>query len=299
LMAMNIIEKEKKEIRWVGLPTSSTQECRRLEDEKIQRQESIQRKTEQLQEMVIQLVAYKTLVQRNRENERKEGRGPPESMIFLPFIVVNTNKDTVVDCSIASDKTEFIFRFDQPFEIHDDIEILKRLGLAHGLDKSNVPDEYKEHIRNCLPPALRGYADQIIEGTLVESFNPEPQPSAPKIHVLQPERKVPVVRALAPAQTRPVYNRHNVQAKPVRPSNAPVYRQTVRAHGQPYAIPPSSVHRQFSVPTNGKQPIVVRPTAPRVTYLPANGSGTMARPQNEQEMHYEDISYEEYQNYEQ
>lgn len=84
-----------------------------------------------------------------------------------------------------------------------------------------------------------------------------------------------------------------------RPSNAPVYRQTIRAHGQPYAIPPSSVHRQFGVPTNGKQPIVVRPTAPRVTYLPANGSGTMARPQNEQEMHYEDISYEEYHNYEQ
>ena len=31
LMAMNIIEKEKKEIRWVGLPTSSAQECQRLE----------------------------------------------------------------------------------------------------------------------------------------------------------------------------------------------------------------------------------------------------------------------------
>lgn len=59
LMAMNIIEKEKKEIRWVGLPTSSVQECRRYEEEKIQRQESIRKKTEQLQELVIQVCALK------------------------------------------------------------------------------------------------------------------------------------------------------------------------------------------------------------------------------------------------
>lgn len=31
LMAMNIISKEKKEIRWIGLPTNSAQECHNLE----------------------------------------------------------------------------------------------------------------------------------------------------------------------------------------------------------------------------------------------------------------------------
>lgn len=31
LMAMNIISKEKKEIRWLGLPTNSAQECQKLE----------------------------------------------------------------------------------------------------------------------------------------------------------------------------------------------------------------------------------------------------------------------------
>lgn len=30
-MAMNIISKEKKEIRWIGLPTNSAQECQNLE----------------------------------------------------------------------------------------------------------------------------------------------------------------------------------------------------------------------------------------------------------------------------
>jgi len=33
LMAMNIISKEKKEIRWIGLPTNSAQECQNLEVE--------------------------------------------------------------------------------------------------------------------------------------------------------------------------------------------------------------------------------------------------------------------------
>ena len=31
LMAMNIISKEKKEIKWIGLPTNSAQECQQLE----------------------------------------------------------------------------------------------------------------------------------------------------------------------------------------------------------------------------------------------------------------------------
>lgn len=30
-MAMNIISKEKKEIRWIGLPTNSAQECQNIE----------------------------------------------------------------------------------------------------------------------------------------------------------------------------------------------------------------------------------------------------------------------------
>ena len=31
LMAMNIISKEKKDIRWIGLPTNSVQECQHIE----------------------------------------------------------------------------------------------------------------------------------------------------------------------------------------------------------------------------------------------------------------------------
>lgn len=61
-------------------------------------------------------------------------------------------------------RTEYWFNFDRPFEIHDDIEVLKRLGLAYGLDSGMVAPENVTHVKSCLPPALRDYVDQIIEG---------------------------------------------------------------------------------------------------------------------------------------
>lgn len=54
LMAMNIISKEKKEIKWIGLPTNSAQECQNLEIEKQRRIERIKQKRAQLQELLLQ-----------------------------------------------------------------------------------------------------------------------------------------------------------------------------------------------------------------------------------------------------
>ena len=54
-MAMNIISKEKKEIRWIGLPTNSAQECQHLEEEKRQKEDRIRQKTAQLQELILQV----------------------------------------------------------------------------------------------------------------------------------------------------------------------------------------------------------------------------------------------------
>ncbi len=61
-MAMNIISKEKKEIKWLGLPTNSLQEFQALEAEKQRRLERIKQKTQQLQELVLQQIAFKSLV---------------------------------------------------------------------------------------------------------------------------------------------------------------------------------------------------------------------------------------------
>lgn len=49
----------------------------------------------------------------------------PNSTIALPFIIINTSRQTVIDCQISADKREYLFNFDNAFEIHDDIEVLK------------------------------------------------------------------------------------------------------------------------------------------------------------------------------
>ncbi|XP_010157944.1 PREDICTED: transcription factor Dp-2 isoform X3 [Eurypyga helias] len=165
LMAMNIISKEKKEIRWIGLPTNSAQECQNLEIEKQRRIERIKQKRAQLQELLLQQIAFKNLVQRNQQNEQ-QNQGPPalNSTIQLPFLIVNTSKRTVIDCSISSDKFEYLFNFDNTFEIHDDSEVLKRMGMSFGLEAGKCSVEDLRTAKSLVPKALEGYITDMSAG---------------------------------------------------------------------------------------------------------------------------------------
>ena len=162
LMAMNIISKEKKEIKWIGLPTNAAQECIELEKEKEERLQRIEAKKQQLRDLLIQQIAIKNLVERNKNQNTPSSN----AIIYLPFIIINTNKRTVIDCSISNDKNEYLFNFDNTFEIHDDIEVLKRMGLAYGLEKNVLPSIDKDDIekaRSILPEALRSELDEMIQ----------------------------------------------------------------------------------------------------------------------------------------
>lgn len=171
LMAMNIISKEKKEIRWLGLPTNSLQECRTLENDKKKKIERIKAKTQQLHQLILQHISFKNLVERNCENESKYGPPKPNSAIQLPFIILNTSKKTVVDCSITNDKSEYLFNFNDKFEIHDDIEVLKRMGLAFGLEKGECTNENLAKAKSMIPESLQKYVEQLASGDL-EKFIP-------------------------------------------------------------------------------------------------------------------------------
>ncbi|XP_075793755.1 transcription factor Dp-2 isoform X2 [Pelodiscus sinensis] len=165
LMAMNIISKEKKEIKWIGLPTNSAQECQNLEIEKQRRLERIKQKRAQLQELLLQQIAFKNLVQRNQQNEQ-QNQSPPalNATIQLPFLIVNTSKRTVIDCSISSDKFEYLFNFDNTFEIHDDIEVLKRMGMSFGLEAGKCSAEDLRTAKSLVPKALEGYVTDMSTG---------------------------------------------------------------------------------------------------------------------------------------
>ncbi|XP_030636299.1 transcription factor Dp-1b [Chanos chanos] len=165
LMAMNIISKDKKEIKWIGFPTNSAQECRELEAERQRRLERIKQKQAQLQELILQQICFKNLVRRNREMEKEANRSPPvNSVINLPFIIVNTSRRTVIDCSISNDKYEYLFNFDNMFEIHDDIEVLKRMGMACGLESGKCSPEQLKIAKSLVPKALEPYVMEMAQG---------------------------------------------------------------------------------------------------------------------------------------
>ncbi|XP_033759813.1 transcription factor Dp-1-like isoform X2 [Pecten maximus] len=169
LMAMNIISKEKKEIRWIGLPTNSAQECQNLELDKQKRMDRIKHKTQQLQELILQQIAFKNLVHRNRERERSNGGPAANSAIQLPFIIVNTSKKTVIDCSISNDKYEYLFNFDNTFEIHDDIEVLKRMGMAMGLEKGQIAQSDLSRAVKMVPKSLEPYVYDLAQGSMANA----------------------------------------------------------------------------------------------------------------------------------
>jgi uncharacterized membrane protein (DUF106 family) len=57
---MNIISKEKKEIKWIGLPTSSAQECEEIELQNQQARERIQEKQQQLRGLILKVRTQQT-----------------------------------------------------------------------------------------------------------------------------------------------------------------------------------------------------------------------------------------------
>ena len=73
-------------------------------------------------------------MERNKEREKREGQPAPNSAIQLPFIIVNTSKKTVIDCSISNDKMEYLFNFDNTFEIHDDMEVSDETNFFREID---------------------------------------------------------------------------------------------------------------------------------------------------------------------
>uniref|UniRef100_A0A6M2DCM9 Putative e2f-like protein n=1 Tax=Xenopsylla cheopis TaxID=163159 RepID=A0A6M2DCM9_XENCH len=170
LMAMNIISKEKKEIRWLGLPTNSEEECKNLEKDKLKRLERIKAKTQQLHDLILQQVSFKSLVERNKKAQERGHTPHTNSTIELPFIIVNTDKKTNIDCSISNDKSEYLFHFEDKFQIHDDIEILKRMGLDLGLSKGESSAEDIAKAKTMVPRSLESYVEELGRGIRPEDY---------------------------------------------------------------------------------------------------------------------------------
>jgi len=129
LRAMNIISKNKKQISWIGLPTGpgpNEPELRKLQMRKMELEQRLKQKNEQLMELVRQYVGYSNLLARNAHAHEHTAE---DKKVYLPFILVNTRPQAVIDCEIAEDRQEYFFSFNMPFQMHDDTQILNMMNL--------------------------------------------------------------------------------------------------------------------------------------------------------------------------
>ena len=71
------------------------------------------------------------------------------SSVTLPFICVSTSRDTEIDCSISDDQSEYHLKFNKEFELHDDIEVLSRLGLTDAAGAEELlPNKLRHFLHN-------------------------------------------------------------------------------------------------------------------------------------------------------
>lgn len=140
LMAMDIISKEKKEIRWKGLPTTNLSDIEQLKTERKRLTSRIDKKRAYLQELKEQITGLQNLVLRN---ERVYGSGnSPSGGVTLPFILVKTRPHATVDIEISEDMQLVHFDFNStPFELHDDAFVLKAMRFCKTPDSSGPVEE--------------------------------------------------------------------------------------------------------------------------------------------------------------
>ncbi|RLN71963.1 hypothetical protein BBJ28_00014279, partial [Nothophytophthora sp. Chile5] len=122
-----------------------------------ERMKSVEQKKQHLQDLLVQQVAMKNLLKRNAERKRAESvssvaanAARDEGRVFLPFIAVNTSKDTVIQCEMSEDRQDIFFNFSAPFEIHDDADILQKLNL-HKAPYAELKQMVPEKLLSYLP----------------------------------------------------------------------------------------------------------------------------------------------------
>lgn len=149
LMAVGIITKDKKDIKWQGLPIDYQQEVTNLMDIKKQRLENLQMKGRQLTELIKQQRSLAHLYSRNTSTQFLSDTSP---RVSLPFIIVHTDNETNIECEMDTPMTEVFFNFSAPFEIHDDNEILSRLGF----------DEPEQQLLRAQSPQQQQEQDAVV-----------------------------------------------------------------------------------------------------------------------------------------
>jgi hypothetical protein len=242
-MAIDVIEKDRKEIRWLGLSNDTTNEVSALESELAKTLRRVEEKQRCLKDLIQRKIALHGLIERNSRSENSiNGQIVSSSSLLseagaaadgkadrlhLPFILVNAPRDCRVHCEMLEDRTQYFFEFDMPFFINEDIELLRLMGLD-----SATPEEmrailapellafYQSHLR--APDSAAGAAPAALLATSM---------AAPRVASHPGRRASGAAGRPTSTMSSPVFSRrHPDTAVPPQPS---ALRQSTVADPQP------------------------------------------------------------------
>lgn len=164
LMALNIITKERKEIRWKGLPANSLEECLQVMNKRDLYMEQAKQKLDRLYELMLHRICYEQLVERNKAREKQGSSLSEESRLRIPFMLLSTDPKTRVDVHISRDKSEYEFNFDGKFEVKDDVQLLKKMGFVEQLEKGQCTEEDLKKFKSSVTPSLHEFVERMGRG---------------------------------------------------------------------------------------------------------------------------------------
>lgn len=200
LMAMGIIEKDRKVIQWRGIAmaraTSQRNEIARLRDAVAARRDMLMRKRQFAGQVSEQTEHLTGLVARNRETAAREGREEQlpvpgaaaihqlhPDRIGMPFILVGTMADAQIGLQVDRSCEDVAFKFNKGFTIYDDREVLRRMfpGLPLGRQASATHSLSLSGPHNGSPPPLDPLLrtdPHVHDGSLSNLFGDEFNQSA-------------------------------------------------------------------------------------------------------------------------
>ncbi|KAL4351425.1 hypothetical protein GQ457_06G026060 [Hibiscus cannabinus] len=144
LMAMDIITREKKEIRWKGLSPTQTKDLEELKAMHVQLMTNVSRKAAYLKDLEEQIAGLHNIIKRNQQT-LKNNTAPKEGFT-LPFILVQTSPHATVEIEISEDMQLVHLDFNStPFHLHDDAYVLKLMHCYQQPEGRNLSQSSSIH----------------------------------------------------------------------------------------------------------------------------------------------------------
>jgi len=162
LMAIDMIVKDKKMIRWNGPPLHTLKLANpssnsspnstttlappppdRLTDLRTQRTSLLSRladKRSLLTEQVLEYVGMRSLLERNAEVDTG-GIDGDDVRLYFPFVLVNTARSTAIDCEMSEGRDAVSMRYSDVFSLHDQSVVVRMVGRGRERLWENIPKE--------------------------------------------------------------------------------------------------------------------------------------------------------------